>query len=113
VQTLCRGSWPFGDLTATRANVPLGERCLACWRRAAGCDAFEGALIEAWLDLETEDRDREQLHEAVRDELMREWSEPDRGTVISGETLAIARTVTAERSDPYETVIVDPEGERR
>lgn len=56
---------------------------------------------------------REMIEAAERsdDDPAREWAtESTVGTVCSDESLAIARTVTAERSDPYETVVVEADG---
>jgi len=72
VQTLCRGSWPIGDLVETQDNVPLVERCAACWRCAAQHDPLEFALIDALGELLAEDMEREQLHEAARREMLGE-----------------------------------------
>lgn len=80
------------------------------WARERGEELLDAVLYDVMGDLAAEDRDRAQLREAARRELVDEWAGD--GTVISGESLAIARTVTAEPSEPY-TVVVDAEGEHR
>lgn len=92
--------------------------CLAVLRRPGRIgDAFLIALADAMAGLADSDREitlrreieRDRFRAAViDDDPAREWAtESTVGTVCSDESLAIARTVTAERSDPYETVVVD------
>ncbi len=70
VMTLCNGSWPFGDAVETVANVPLAERCRACWRAAVADDRFALALVELAGELAAEDQERAELREAARAEML-------------------------------------------
>lgn len=110
------------------------------WAKERREELLDAIVYELADELATLDRQRAELHEAARLEMLgepavaeftgdqhktrisgesariapelaelREWETADKPTVISGETSAIARTVTAD-SDPYETVVVDVDG---
>lgn len=89
------------------------------WRRERFEERLDALVYDVCEELAAEDLALGALREAARDEMLgidsdeavREWSE--QGTVISGASAAIARTVSSERSDPYETVVVDVDGGER
>lgn len=70
VVTLCSGSWAALDAIETSLNPPLEERCHACWREACGGSAIGMALLEVVGQLAILDRDRAELREQVRDEMV-------------------------------------------
>jgi hypothetical protein len=77
---------------------------------------LDAVLADALAELAGDERAAAAKHAADRVAMLgpdaaREWHD-EGGTVASGESLAIARTVTAERSDPYETVVVEDEVRR-
>jgi len=72
VATLCNGSWPLGDAVETTANVPIADRCRACWRAAVGDNPLALALIDLADELAVEDRGRAELREAARAEMLGE-----------------------------------------
>lgn len=90
------------------------------WRRERREELLDAIVYEIADELVAQEVERAELHEAARREMvgepdelavLTEWEAADRRTTISGETLAIARTVTAERSEPYETVVIEPDSE--
>lgn len=70
VATLCNGSWPLGDAVETTANAPLADRCRACWRSAVADDPLALVLVDVADELAAEDRDRADLREAARVEML-------------------------------------------
>jgi hypothetical protein len=76
VATLCNGSWPLGDAVETTANVPLEERCRACWRAAVGDDRLALQLLELADELAAEDQERAELREAARAEMLGAGGQP-------------------------------------
>lgn len=68
VETLCTESWPFNDLTERWCNPPIDKRCLACWRRSAG--RSRAALVDIAAEIALEDRQRADLHEQARAEML-------------------------------------------
>lgn len=70
VETLCNGSWRFADRSEQRTNPPLAERCRACWLRAVDGDWLAVQLIALANELEDEDRERAELREQARAEML-------------------------------------------
>lgn len=68
--TACNGSWMRDDPTETLNSPPLEERCTACWREAVQGDALGLALIDAWGEIQAEERAKEGLREAAREEMV-------------------------------------------
>lgn len=69
------------------------------WHKERGEELIDAVLYDVMGDIAAEDRDRKQLRKEARDEM-----------IGGGAPLEPDAVVTAERSDPYETVVVDAGG---
>lgn len=70
--TLCRGSWPSDDRCEAHPNPPIEERCSACSLAVVGGSLLGQALLDVADQLAILDRERAELQEQARAEMLGE-----------------------------------------